>query len=152
MIELTVGKYLINQVLHKSLDSGGCWILKGSRRRFHHVCQHDQSGLFGLRFGAGVAVVVYFNGIGTFQIFGLLKKIADEAGAVVLPYGVDNRLPQLVLPRNIHTVFDMCYQNQAGHRGGQFVVPVNPIGLVLDKIKRFFHFPDIVIISADFSH
>lgn len=151
MIELTVGKYLINQVLHKSLNSGGCGVFEGSRCRFHHVGQHDQPCLFGLWFGAGVAVVVYFNGIGAFQMFRLLKKIADEASAVVLLYGVDDRLSQLVLPRYIHTVFDMCYQNQAGHRGGQFVVPVHPVGLVFYKIKWFFYFSDIMIISTNFS-
>ena len=49
----------LQQVLDKALDPGRCWIVKGSRRRFNHISQHDQAGFPGLRLGARVSEIIY---------------------------------------------------------------------------------------------
>ena len=98
-VQLTVGEYLIDQVLHKPLDARRGRIIQCTRGRLHHIGQHHQVHLFGLGFGAGVAEVLYLNGIIAFKLFGFFKEVVNQTAAVVLLYSVDDNLPQLVFLR-----------------------------------------------------
>ena len=69
---------------------------------------------------------------------------------MMLSDGVDDKVTQFVFPGNLHTVFDMGDQNQAGHGRCQMVVFIYTTFLVFDEIQRFLNFTDIVIIPADF--
>ena len=66
--------------------------------------------------------VVGVGGLG----LGLMVKIADEAGAVVLPDDVGDGLSQLVFPGQFHPVLDMGDEDQAAHGRGQLLVLVFP--------------------------
>jgi hypothetical protein len=148
VVQLTVREDLVYQMLDQSLDSGWCWIFKGAGSRFHYIGQHDQSRLFGLRSGPRIAEVVFLNGIGAFELLRFNEEIADQTGAVMLLDGVNNHLAQLVLFGYLNAVFDMGDQNQTGHGRCQFVMFVSTTGLVFDKIERFSHLTDIVVVAA----
>lgn len=103
-----------------------------------------------MRLGAGISEIIYMNLIFSFQLFGFVIKISDEAGTVVLPDSVDYILAELVLFRNFNAFFDMGNQDQAGHGRGQFVVFIFAVLLIFNEIKRFINFADIMIVPADF--
>ena len=115
MIELPVGKNLIDQMLNQTLDPGGRRVFESSRSGLDHIGQHHQRGFAGLRFGTGIAEVVNFYGIFALQLLGLVVKIADQAGAVVLPDVVDNDLGEFFLPGDFNSVLHMGDQYQARH-------------------------------------
>ena len=77
IVQLAVGKNLVGQVLHQTLDAGRRRVLQGSRSGFNHVGQHDQSGFLGLGLGAGVPEVIDFHGIRAFQLDCLFIEIGD---------------------------------------------------------------------------
>ena len=69
---------------------------------------------------------------------------------MVLPDSVDDYLAEFVFPGYFHAIFDMGYQNKAGHGWRQFIMLVFAGFLIFNEIQRFFAFADIMIIPADF--
>lgn len=106
-VKLAVGKYLIDQVLNQSLDAGRCGILKRARGGFHNICQHHQTGFFGLWFGPWVTIVINFDGVFSLDLDGLVKKVGNQTGAMVLLNGSDDGLAQFMLAGDVHALFDV---------------------------------------------
>lgn len=77
VIELPVGKNFIGQVLNQALNASRRRVFQGSRGRFHDIRQHHQTGLLGLRPGAGISVIIDIDGISAFELLGLFVKISD---------------------------------------------------------------------------
>ena len=101
VIELAVGKDLVDQGLHQAPYAGGGWIGDAARGGLHLIGQHHQRGFPRLRPGTGISEIVDVDGFRTFLLFGLVVEIRDQTGAVMLLNGVDDRLPQTVLPGDL---------------------------------------------------
>ena len=148
IVELPVGKDLVDQVLDQSLDPGRGGVLQSSRRRFHHIGQHDQPGFPGLGFWARVPEIVDLDGVFSLLLFGFFVKIANDAGSMVLLDGVDDGLSQLVLPSQLYTGLDVRDQDQARHGRCQLVMPVLSIDLVFYEIEGLLELADVMVVAA----
>ena len=102
-----------------------------------------------MRLGSGIAIIVYIDGIFTFELFGFVIEVLDQTGAMMLTNGIGDVLSKFIPVRHVHSVFDVRDQDEGGHGRRQLIVPVAPTGLIFDKIGRFTDFPDIMIVAAD---
>ena len=59
--ELIVGKVAVDDLLDQALDPGGGGLGQGFGGRLDLVGQHDQPGLLGLGFGAGIAEILFLD-------------------------------------------------------------------------------------------
>jgi hypothetical protein len=107
IIELTVGKYFINQVLNESLNSGRRRNVQGTGGGLNDIRQHDKPRDPRLGFGTRISEIVYFDGIFPLLLFRLVIKIGNQAGAVVLSDGVYNLFAQFVFRGDFNTMFDV---------------------------------------------
>lgn len=149
VVELSVGKNLVDQILHKALDSGRRGVGQSPGGRFDDIGQHHKRHLPGLGFRSGISEVFDLDGVFALLLLGLVIKIGDQTGAVVLLNRLDNGGPQPVAPRNFDAVFHVGHQNQARHGWCQFVVPVFNVLLIFDEVERLLDFSDIVIVAAN---
>lgn len=61
-VELAVTERIVDQPIDHTLDPGGRRFRERTAGRFHHVGQHDEPRLLGLRFGARIPIIVDIDG------------------------------------------------------------------------------------------
>ena len=151
IFQLSIHKDVTYDPLHHSLDARRCRIGEGFGSGLYRIRQHHDSRLFGLRFGARIAIFLfpYLCQFGVLRIFCLLVEEGDQARTVVLLDDIDNRSGQFALPGQLHTILHMGSDNQVAHGRGELIVPIQGLHLVLDEISRLFDLSNIVIVGAD---
>jgi len=95
IVQLTVGEDAVDEFLHQSLQTRRRRIAQNAACGFHDVGQHDQTGLTGLRLGAGIAIIVDIDGIFAFELSGFVIEVLNQAGAMLLADGIGNAFAQL---------------------------------------------------------
>src|SRR5208337_4620320 len=138
-VQLAVSEDIVDDLLHHSLDTGGGGIAEGPGGGLRLVRQEDQPGFLGLGPGPGIPIVLGFYRLGVGRLgLGLMVKIGDKAGAVMLLDDVGNGLSQLLFPGQVHPVLDVGDENQATQGGSQLFVLVFPVHLVFHEIDGLF--------------
>ena len=146
LIQLAVSEHVVDDLLDHALDAGRGGVRQGPGGRLHLVRQEHQPGFLGLGPGARVAVILHLDLVGFGRLrLGLVEKIADEVGAVVLTDDISDVLPQPVFPGQVHPVLDMGDQDQAAHGRGQLLVLVVAALLVFHEIGRLLDLADVVV-------
>lgn len=63
-IQLSVDKDIVDDLLYHTLDAVRGWVDKCSGGGLNTVGQHDDAGFSGLRFGAGIAEILFLDRVG----------------------------------------------------------------------------------------
>ncbi len=114
LLQLPVTEHIVDEPIDHSLYSCGRGVGKRAAGRFDDVCQHHQPRFLGLRFGAGIAVIVNINDgqlsalrgsglLANFLSFNVKKR--DEAGSVVLADYVRDGFAQAMILGQLNTLF-----------------------------------------------
>jgi hypothetical protein len=134
--QLAITENIVDHPVHKSLDSGRGRFRQRSAGCFHHIGQHDQPGLLGLRLGTGIPIVVYVDGgeFGSFLILCLLTgfnrflvKKRNITGSVVLADDVHDVFSQAMLPGEFDPVLHVGDQDETAHRRCQLFVAIESV-------------------------
>ena len=124
---MPVREAIVDDLLDHALDPGRSGIGEGFGRGLHLVGQEHQTGFPGLGAGAGIAEVIHVHLLARGRLgLGLMIEVADKAAAVVLLDNINDLVPQVVFPGQIHPVLDMGDEDQGAQRWGQFFVFILP--------------------------
>lgn len=117
----------------------------------HGVGQHQHRRLAGGRFRARIAISLLVDFLAVrVSLRTLLRpteEVFDKRRAVVLADQVDDRLRQVVLPGEFHSLLHVGHDDQRAHRRHERLVAIL-LALILDEVGGFQHLADIVEVGT----
>jgi len=124
--------------------AGGGFYGVGEGENGHFGCASGGTAVTEVGFVEGVGTVCFFE-----LLFGFVVEEVDEAVAVVLFDGVENGSGEFVTLGECKTFFDVRYDDEGAHVGGEVVVGVVIFLDVFCEKFGFSHFADVVVVGAD---